>query len=175
MDGELGTALTLLMEGYGAEIYRHCLQVIGDRELAADVHQTVFLQAYRDMARFGGRSSFRTWLYSIARHRCLDAIKSQRRWSLRFLLGSEEKEQRDPGPTVREVLEGHSDIQAVERALLQLKPAVRIAVLLRYREEMSFEEMSEVCGEKASTLQARVARALPKLRRIIRQGGGSSD
>tara|TARA_R110002073_G_scaffold256849_1_gene419432 strand:+ start:31827 stop:32042 length:216 start_codon:yes stop_codon:yes gene_type:complete len=56
---------------------------------------------------------------------------------------------------------------AMDRALERLKPEVRIAVLLRYREDMSFEEMAEVCGERPATLQARVARALPKLRKAL--------
>lgn len=174
LQGDVGAALTLLMESYGREIFRHCYQVLGDRELAADVHQTVFVQAYRDLTRFDGRSSFRTWLYSIARHRCLDAIKMRRRWRLRFFLGSAEREI-DPTPSVREVLEEHADARAVEGALQTLKPEVRIAVLLRYREEMSFEEMASVCGVRATTLQARVARALPKLRKALEKHGGSRD
>tara|TARA_R110002073_G_scaffold256849_1_gene419431 strand:+ start:31468 stop:31740 length:273 start_codon:yes stop_codon:yes gene_type:complete len=50
-DGDRDTALTLLMETYGEEIYRHCRQVVGDSDVAADVHQTVFVQAYRDLTR----------------------------------------------------------------------------------------------------------------------------
>ena len=167
LEGDRRAALTLLMETYGEELYRHCRQVVGDADLAADVHQTVFVQAYRDLVGFGGRASFRTWLYAIARNRCLDALKIRRRRRLRFLLGVPAVDRPDPTPTVRDRMEHNAQTQAMDRALDRLKPEVRIAVLLRYREDMSFEEMAEVCGERAATLQARVARALPKLRKVL--------
>ncbi len=169
--GDLGTALTILMEGYGEELYRHCRQVLGDAELASDVHQTVFVQAYRDLVKFQSRSSFRTWLYAIARHRCLDALKKRKRWRMRFWLGSADQEVVDLAPNVRDMMESRGAAQAMDRALAVLTPEVRIAVLLRYREDMSFEEMAKVCGERPATLQARVARALPKLRRTLEKLG----
>lgn len=170
-DGDLRHTLTLLMETYGDEIYRHCRQVVGNDDLAGDVHQTVFVQAYRDLARFGGRSSFRTWLYAIARNRCLDALKMQRRRRWRFMQGPPD-DRPDPSPDVRERLQSRSEAQAIDVALESLQPEVRIAVLLRFREDMSFEEMAEVCGERAATLQARVSRALPKLKQALGKAGG---
>ncbi len=167
--GAVDEALTILMETYGEEVYRHCHQVLGDATLAADVHQTVFVHAYRDMQHFSGRSSYRTWLFAIARHRCLDAIKMRKRRRLRFILGDSRAHQQaiDPRMGARETLEEVAQSEKMTRALQTLKPDVRIAVLLRYREEMSFEQMSEICGERPATLQARVARALPKLRRAL--------
>ncbi len=169
--GDLGAALTILMEAYGEELYRHCRQVLGDVALASDVHQTVFVQAYRDLLGFQNRSSFRTWLYAIARHRCLDALKKRKRWRLRFRLGSVDRDVVDLAPNVRDIMESRGAAQVMDQALAELKPEVRIAVLLRYREDMSFEEMARVCGERPATLQARVARALPKLRRTLEKQG----
>ncbi len=169
--GDQPAALTILMEAYGQEIFRHCRHVVGCSDLAADVHQTVFVQAYRDLASFGNRSSYRTWLFAIARNRCLDALKAHRRRGLRFLLGMTVADRPDPTPTAQEQLHQHTQTVAMDRALERLKPEVRIAVLLRYREEMSFEEMAQVCGERPATLQARVARALPKLRRALERQG----
>lgn len=170
--GDFRSTLTVLMEFYGDEIYRHCRQVTGNDALAADVHQTVFVQAYRDLTRFGGRSSFRTWLYAIARNRCLDALKMQKRRRWRFLQGVDTSDRPDPKPDAPARLQSHSESQAIDAALDSLKPEIRIAVLLRYREEMSYEEMAEICGEKAATLQARVQRALPKLKLALEEAGG---
>jgi DNA-directed RNA polymerase specialized sigma24 family protein len=83
--GDHRGALTILMHAYGRDLHRHCFQVLRDRDLADDVHQTVFVQAYRDLPGFAGRSSLRTWLYGIARHRCLDAMKIGARWRRRFV------------------------------------------------------------------------------------------
>ena len=163
-------ALTVLMEAYGNDLYRHCRQVVGDDALAEDVHQIVFVQAYRDLPRFHGRSSLRTWLYGIARHRCLDALKMSRRRRRRFLAQRELPDVIDPAAGA------DAGVRAaeLERALMELPPKVRIAVLLRYQDGLSYEEMAEVCGERAPTLQARVARALPRLRLCLEPRGGVS-
>ena len=68
-------ALSVLMQAYGTAVYRFCRQQVADPELAEEAHQMTFVQAYEGLDRFSRRSSLRTWLFSIARHRCLDAAK----------------------------------------------------------------------------------------------------
>jgi RNA polymerase sigma-70 factor (ECF subfamily) len=165
--GDLRRAITLLMDSYGDELYRHVRLVVADADLADEVHQSVFVQAYRDLDRFEGRSSFRSWLYAIARHRCLDALKLRRRFLRRFRLGAPSPERADPRPGADERLATVSAGKALERCLAKLAPEVRIAVLLRCQEGLTYEEMSVISGEKPATLQARVARALPKLRDML--------
>jgi len=164
-------ALTVLMQAYGDDLYRHCRHMLGDDDLAADVHQTVFVHAYRDLERFSGRSTLRTWLYGIARHRCLDAFKAKRRRRRRFVITEELPQLADPQPRVDQRLECCGGAAALELAVQKLKPKARIAVLLRYHDGLTYEEMAEVCGERAPTLQARVARALPVLRRSLEAPG----
>jgi RNA polymerase sigma-70 factor, ECF subfamily len=163
--GDARRALTLLMQAYGDDIYRHCWLVLGEPDLADEVHQTVFVQAFRDLGRFSGRSTLRTWLLGIARHRCLDALKITRRWRRRFRLGHTTPDPADTTAAADHRLAAAGEAVALSRALAQLPPKVRSAVLLRYHEGLSFEEMSAICGERATTLQARVARAMPVLRR----------
>jgi RNA polymerase sigma-70 factor (ECF subfamily) len=163
-------AVTVLMQAYGSDLYRHCRQMLGDEALAEDVHQIVFVHAYRDIPRFHGRSSLRTWLYGIARHRCLDALKMSRRRRRRFPAQRELPDVIDPAPGA----DAGVRASELERALMELPPKVRVAVLLRYQDGLSYEEMAEVCGERAPTLQARVARALPRLRLCLEPRGGVS-
>src|SRR3954471_17634887 len=66
-------ALAEMMHEHGKAVLGLCLRVTRDATLAEDVTQQVFLEAYRDLDRFEGRSSPRTWLFSIASHRCFDA------------------------------------------------------------------------------------------------------
>ncbi|MBT8496381.1 MAG: sigma-70 family RNA polymerase sigma factor [Deltaproteobacteria bacterium] len=168
--GEHNRALTILMESYGDEIHRHCLAVVGNSALAADVHQTVFVQAFRDLGKFRGGSSLRTWLFAIARHRCLDALRAHRRWLKRFDSRAEMPEAPAAGGP-EEVLDSQVRAHALRQALAKLKPKVRIAVVLRYQENMSFVEIGQVCGERPATVQARVARAMPVLREHLKRAG----
>jgi RNA polymerase sigma-70 factor, ECF subfamily len=169
---DLRGALRLLMQRHGSALYRFCRETLRDAALADDVHQQVFVEAYRDLERFRGQSSVRTWLYSIARHRCLDAAKGRRRWSNRFKNEAGE-ELADPKPSAGDRIDDVRLRDALTACLDELGEHVRTAVLLRYQQGFSYEDMSSVCREKAGTLQARVVRALPVLRRCIetRTGG----
>src|SRR5215831_9138003 len=72
-------ALRCLMQRHGASVYRYCREALRDAVLAEDVQQQVFMAAFLDLPKFSGRSKVRTWLFAIARHRVLDAVKSRRR------------------------------------------------------------------------------------------------
>jgi RNA polymerase sigma factor (sigma-70 family) len=168
--GDYRGALTMLMEEMGDDIHRHVSQVVGDPALADDVHQTVFVQAYRDMPSFGGRASVRTWLYAIARNRCLDALKARQRWWRRVSapeIPPELWERADAAELADSALDGRRRAQALVRAVGKLSPKSRIAVLLRYQEGLSYEEMSQVCGASPAALQARVSRAVEKIRAML--------
>lgn len=169
--GDRKGALTVLMEAYGTSVYRYCRQMVVDADLAEDVHQMTFVQAYESLGRFARRSSLRTWLYGIARHRCLDALKTTRRRRARFELVEELPEEPDSREHPEERLTARSLSTALEECLRQLAPRIRTAVLHRYQDGFSYPEMARICRERAATLQARVARALPGLRRCIEQQG----
>ncbi len=170
--GDVRGALRILMKRHGTALYRFCRETLRDAALADDVHQQVFVEAYRDLVRFRGQSSVRTWLYSIARHRCLDALKGRRRWTNRFKNEAGE-ELAGANPTAGERIDDARLRDAMAKCLDELGEHVRTAVLLRYQQGFSYEEMATVCRDKPGTLQARVVRALPVLRRCIetRTGG----
>ncbi len=163
-------ALTALMDAYGGELYRHCLAVLGTEALAADVHQLVFVHAFRDLNKFRGESSFRTWLYAIARHRCLDALRARRRFRRRFETRSELPETAS-ATSLEDVADARIRARALHLALEELPAKVRVPVVLRYIDDMSFAEIGEICNAKPATVQARVARALPVLRRYLSDAG----
>src|SRR6185436_7232934 len=77
--GDLTSAVQRLMQRYGASVYRYCSVALHDPVVADDVHQQVFIQAFRDLPRFRRRSRIRTWLFAIARHRVLDVARARRR------------------------------------------------------------------------------------------------
>lgn len=169
--GDKRAALTALMNGYGDAIFRHCLAFLRDRALAQDVQQTVFVQVWRDIDRFEGRSKLRTWIYRIARNRCLDAAKIRRRRRARITLVEETPEGVDGQPTAEDALVRSSLEGPLAEALATLKPKIRSAILLRFQDDMSYAEIARITGERAGTLQMRVVRAMPKLRRILEEKG----
>jgi RNA polymerase sigma factor (sigma-70 family) len=171
--GDRDAALRLLMRAYGPAVYRYCRQMVGAGDLADEAHQLTFVKAYEGLARFARRSTLRTWLLGIAHHRCLDVLKMSRRREKRFPLTAELPERPSPAPTAEEDLTGRSRVQALGACLRELAPHIRAAVLLRFQQGATYEEMSALEGERPATLQARVVRALPVLRRCLERKGAT--
>ncbi len=151
--------------------------MLRDRSLAEDVVQQVALEALRDSSRFQARSSKKTWLCSIAFHRCQDLLKTNRRRVRRFV--SEQEVDEDPlapqeaHPTT--LLEHARLCAAMNDCIARLPHKSQLAVLLRFHGGMSYEEMAAELNEKPDTLQARVSRALVAIRRELEARGWSAE
>jgi RNA polymerase sigma-70 factor (ECF subfamily) len=171
-NGDMTGALRRLMQRHGTAVFRYCREALRDKALAEDVHQQVFIAAFRDLPRFSGRSTVRTWLYAIARHRVLDAVKSRRR-AQSHVDGDDATHIPDPRSTPGERLDDARLHEALIGCLQKLPPHVLTALLLRFQQGFTFEEMADVCHEKPGTLQAQVTRALPGLRTCIETRTGA--
>jgi RNA polymerase sigma-70 factor (ECF subfamily) len=159
-------ALTILMTSHGDRIYRYALGITGEHQLADEVRQQVFVEAYRDLDSFGGRCPVVVWLLGIARHRCLDAIKAQQRWQRRFKQDPpDDGDVGDHDP--QHDLDHHRIARMISRCMSLLAPAALEAVVLRYQQELPYNEVAELVGARVGTVQQRVARALPVLRKCI--------
>ncbi len=167
VDADAQTAVRVLMTEYGDSLYGVIVQMMGDRSAADDVYQIMWIQVLRDRGQFSGEGSVRAWLHSIARHRCLDSIKMKRRRQTRFKPASETFDVADPALGAREQLASKELSSVLEQCLQTLPTETRIPVILRFQEGMSYKEIARICGERPGTLQARVVRALPILRKCV--------
>jgi RNA polymerase sigma-70 factor, ECF subfamily len=172
--GDYHGALRALMRAHGNAAYSFCLRIVKDASLAEDVQQKVFLQAYQGLATFGGASSLRTWLLGIARNRSIDALRARQREANRFMTDDDLlAEALAGGPGPGEQAANAQTSGALEECLDGcLSAEDKELVLLHFREGLSYEEMGALLGKKADTLRARVARALPKLRKCLETKGG---
>src|SRR5258706_9605074 len=160
-------ALTLLMNRYGNGVYRFAFEMTRDATLAEEVRQQVFVEAYRDLEKFERRSAVRSWLFGIARHRCLDATKARNRWWRRFKNETPLEAEEIVASSADRDLERTAIARVLAACLEKLAPAAREAVVLRYQMEMSYDEVAAITGDRVGTLQQRVARSLPALRRGV--------
>jgi RNA polymerase sigma-70 factor, ECF subfamily len=159
------------MNRHGAAVYRYCREALEDSELACDVRQQVFLEAFCDLPRFAGRSTVRTWLFGIARHRILDAVRKRSRYQARIEV-DHAADVVDPRPSPAELLD-EARLQALVRVCLgQLNEKVQATLLLRYHQGFTFDQIAKIRGEQAGTVQVRVARALLVLRKRVESHTG---
>lgn len=116
--------------------------------MADDVTQEVYLRAYRALPAFRGDSSARTWLLSIARRTCADAVRDLRR--RRRLVARFERPSYEPDP---------GQAIAVEALLSGLDPDRRLAFVLTQVLGLSYQEAAQICDCPVGTIRSRVARA----------------
>jgi RNA polymerase sigma factor (sigma-70 family) len=164
-------ALTLVMGLYGKQIYNYCRHMLRNDADADEVHQTTFAQAFNDFVHYRRQSSLRNWLQSIARHRCLDFLKMKRREDKHVEHPETAPDVASNEPSVEEQLHVGSMGKHLTRCLENLQDDVRDAIILRFMQQMSYEEMARVTGTRAATLQMRVARAMSGLRKCLEASG----
>jgi RNA polymerase sigma-70 factor (ECF subfamily) len=139
----------------------------GDRALAEDVMSEAFERALKGRKRYDpGKASAKTWLYSIALN-CLTDHQRRQGAELRALdrvATSGELERIDPG------LERAETRDQIQRAMTALADEEREVVALRYGGELSAKETAKLLGEKTTTVEGRLYRALRKLRDEVELG-----
>jgi RNA polymerase sigma-70 factor, ECF subfamily len=147
-------AAAALVRATQSDVWRLCA-ALGDRQSADDLTQETYLRAFGSLHRFEGRSSLRTWLLSIARRVCADAVRSRRRRRLPLVLEDAELEALGSGDDADRVGEG----AAVADLLARLDPDRREAFVLTQLLGLPYAEAAEVAGCPVGTIRSRVARA----------------
>ena len=155
-------AFQLLFETYKDKVFSIAVYSSGgDRALADDVTQQIFLKLFTAIRQFRGDSEFTTWLYRLVVNACLD----ERRRLKRLLplpetltMGNpSEKKPQEKQYARREISE------AVQAAIAELKPKFRLPILLKYIEGLSYEEIASVMGCSKGTVASRLNRGHSQL------------
>src|SRR5262245_55662451 len=162
-------AFDLLYNKYAQIIFNLCVRILNDVAEAEDVLQEIFLQIWREAAKFDpSRASVKTWLFTIARSRSLDRYRSRKNIQKRL----------DPSAGENlQLLAGNEDLQQrtflqkyVEGALGQLPEEQRRVLELSYYEGLTQEEISERLKEPLGTIKSRIRSGLMKLRSAFAGG-----
>lgn len=163
-------ALKILMSTYGAPIVSFALRILRDRELAEDVRQQVFIDAYQKLDTFERRSSLWSWLCGITYHRCLDELRRKQRAAAQRsdVDVSDEHLGASQFPMDADRVAQH---RALQRCLGKLPAAMRAQLLMRCFLGLSYEEIGAEVGEPPGTVQVRISRILPRLRQCLRNEG----
>jgi RNA polymerase sigma-70 factor, ECF subfamily len=158
-DAEAFEGLMVATEG---QVLRLAGRLLGDRELARDAAQEVFLRVFKYLRGFRDREDFRAWLYRITVNVCRDTGRRTSRPGPRASLEGREVE--DGGALGEASLLSRERVDAVRSALGALSPRERAAIVLRDLEGLTSEEVSRVLGSRPGTVRAQVASARTKLR-----------
>lgn len=150
-------AFRLLFETYKDRVFSiACYSFGGDEAAAGDVSQQIFLKLMTSIGQFRGDSAFTTWLYRLVVNACTDEQRKRRRF-LAFGASNPvaQTEERRPQEKRYAKLEIADSVQA---AIRELKPKLRVPILLKYVEDLSYEEIAGVLGCSKGTVASRLNR-----------------
>lgn len=156
-------AFRSLVERYSDELHGYFRRRTGDAG-AEDLVQETFLRLHRTAPRYVPQSTFRTFLYTIARNIALNHLRD-RRPAAGFEKGATPVA---PTPTPPQTAESAERALAVRRAIEGLSDALKDVVLLRHYQGLSFREIADVLGIPEGTAMRRMSDALLRLREDLR-------
>jgi RNA polymerase sigma-70 factor (ECF subfamily) len=159
-------AFRRLFERHKDRVYSVALYFFGgDEAMAADVTQQVFLKLFTRINQFEGESEFTTWLYRLTTNACVDEQRKRRR--VQQFGENVELPQPGAGRIPEERLAKAEVARTVKRAVAALKPKLRVVMLLKYFEELSYEEIADVLGLSKGTVASRLNRGHKVLARKL--------
>ncbi len=167
-------AMRALFEAYKDKVYSIALRFSGDPSTAMDMAQDAFLKLFSAIRDFRGNSSLDTWIYRIVVNSCLD--HKRRVWRLIPLADEFVATLRASGDSLTEAMK--SEVRdRIWSAVNELAPDLRIAIVLRYTEGLSYAEIAEVLGAAEGTIASRLSRAHKELEKrlayLVGNKGGS--
>lgn len=157
-------AFGMLAERYHRPILNLMYRGTGSRSLAHDLAQDTFLRAFERLDTFRLSSRFFPWLYAIGVNRLRDHYRASGRSPESAAVEWETLQTADPRAENAERL---LDARALMDGLLRLPPLYREALILRYKEECSMEEIAQALGLSVSAAKMRVHRGLDMLRELF--------
>lgn len=149
LDGD-GGAFGELIDRYQRVLFNVSLRMVGNREDARDITQTVFLKAYQSLGSFDRKHRFFSWVYRITINESLNHLSKNRR--LEPL--DESLQSRECGPD--EECDRHQLSDSIQAALSKLSPDYRQVIVLRHFAQLSYQEMSGVLEVPEKTVKSRL-------------------
>ena len=160
---------------------RYLLYLTGNREVAEDLFQEVWMRVLVRGAQFNGKARFDTWLFTIARNLLIDLRRKKTMSSLDELFegGSEDDrpmsfEVAGDEPTPFDRFSNLEDRERIAGALMQLDTLYREVLVLRFHEDLSLEEISKVTRAPLSTVKSRLYRGLAAIKPKLGTCGAAS-
>ncbi len=160
-------AFSIIVRTYEQPVFNYVLRLTGDRSLAEDLTQEVFLRVFQGLPSFSLRSRFTTWLFQVAKNRVLDELRALERRP-RAVVALEDI---PPLEVVDAPVERAEAIDAVWRAVEALNPDLKMALLLRDIVGLSYAEIAETLEITLATVKWRIYKAREEVQLALHREG----
>jgi len=168
-------AFDSLVRHHQDRVYNHAWRLLGDYDEASDLAQEVFIRVFRKLHLYRGEAAFSTWLYRVTSNLAKNRWKQMERQGRNRTVSLDQPlphadeddrplEQPDSAPSPRQEAEGREELGLLDRELQHLSSEHREILLLRFVENLSYEEIAEVLDANLGTVKSRICRARQELR-----------
>ena len=160
-------AFAQILRAYETPIFNYVYRIVGDRALAEDLTQEVFVRVFQALPRFSLRCKFTTWLFQVTKNRVLDELRARERrpHSVVAIEDAPRLEVVDPP------VERLETIEAVWRAVRELNPDLKMALLLRDVAGLPYNEIADSLEITLATVKWRIFKAREEVQQaLVREG-----
>jgi RNA polymerase sigma-70 factor (ECF subfamily) len=160
-------AFALILRTYETPIFNYVYRLTGERTLAEDLTQDVFLRVYQALPRFSARCKFTTWLFQVTKNRVLDELRARERRP-QAALPIEEAPQLE---ALDQPIERLETVEAVWRAVRELNPDLKMALLLRDVAGLPYNEIADALEITLATVKWRIFKAREEVQLALARDG----
>jgi RNA polymerase sigma-70 factor, ECF subfamily len=160
-------AFSLILRAYEVPVFNYVMRLVGDRALAEDLTQEVFLRVYQGLPSFSLRSRFTTWLFQVTKNRVLDELRAVERRP-RAVVTIEDV---PPLEVLDAPLEQVEEMDAVWRAIHGLTVDLKMALLLRDVVGLSYNEIADALEITLATVKWRIYKAREEVQLALAREG----
>ncbi|WP_439116679.1 sigma-70 family RNA polymerase sigma factor [Metabacillus litoralis] len=155
-----------LMDQYGNAILHLAYSYVGNKEVAEDLTQDIFVKCYQRLDQYQNKSSLKTWLWKIAINHCKDYLRS---WHYKHIVVSDEQDKQTSSrdnEVEQQVFQKYEDEHLV-KTVFSLPDTYREVIYLFYFEERSIKEISNLTNVNQNTIKTRLKRAKEILKECL--------
>ena len=159
-------AFEQLYKRYSSDVYSMAIRMTGSEDIAEEVTQESFISIYKYINRFQFQSAFTTWIYRIVMRRTADYFRKTKKHSGKtislFQTNKNESfviDVADPDPDPAKKADQNERVKSIENAILKLKDKQKTILILRYVNQLQYEEIAEILGCRVGTVKSRLNRA----------------
>lgn len=158
-----------LYREFAGPIFRFCRRALPTREDAEDATTEIFMKVHEKLGQYDADRPFQSWLYKVAANHCWDTLRRRRIRQDLETEGVEELPLEHPDPSQLDRLLEEQSSQDMRDALAKLPSRSRMALVLRYYTEMSYDEIAESLGVRRNFVGVVLLRARHQLRAALRE------
>ena len=161
-----------IVNRYLKTVYNFVYRLVGNTKEAEDITQEVFLKVWKNLKKFDREKSFKTWIFSIAKNTAIDFLRKRKDIPISFFDNDDEENFLentliDEEPLADKVIELEYNKKEIEKVMLDLTVVQREVIILKYLNEMSLSEVSEIMNIPKETVKSHHRRALIKMKKKL--------